>query len=70
MARLLTLAEISADTGYGRRWVLKQIELGRLFAIAYDAGGRRSYRVPADAYALFRITYLHDSRELPRRQEG
>ena len=70
MPRLYSLAAIAAETGYTRRWVLRQVELGRLIAVAYDAGGRRSYRVREADYAAFRARYLHDARELPRRDEG
>ena len=70
MPRFYTAAEAAADLGYTRRWVLRQIELGRLVAVAFDAGGRRSYRIPDAALAAFRAHYLHDARELPRRDEG
>ena len=70
MPRLYSLAAIAAETGYTRRWVLRQIELGRLVAVAFDAGGRRSYRIPEAALVAFRARYLRDARELPRRDEG
>ncbi len=65
-----TLKAIAADTGYSERWVLRQIELARLVAVAYDAGGRRSYRVRDADYQTFRERYLRDAGELPRRDEA
>ena len=65
-----TLRAIADDTGYSERWVLRQIELHRLIAVAYDAGGRRSYRVSDVEYRRFRDLYLRDARELPRRDEA
>ena len=70
MARFYTAGEAAAELGYTRRWVLRQIELGRLVAVAFDAGGRRSYRIPEAALAAFRARYLRDARDLPRRDEG
>jgi hypothetical protein len=67
---MYSLAEIAAETGYTRRWVLRQVELGRLVAVAYDAAGRRSYRVREVDYVAFRARYLRDARELPRRDQG
>ena len=64
-----TLREIANDTGYSERWVLRQIELHRLVAVAFDAGGRRSYRVSDASYRRFRDLYFRDARELPRRDE-
>jgi excisionase family DNA binding protein len=70
MSRFLTPTEVAVATGYSRRWVLRQIELGRLRAIAFDAAGRRSYRVRDTELAAFRAEYLRDARELPRRDEA
>ena len=70
MTRYLTIPQIAAELGYTRRWVLRQVELGRLAAVAFDAGGRRSYRVPEAAFATFCARYLHDGRELPRRDRA
>lgn len=68
--RYRTIPEIAAELGYTRRWVLRQVELGRLAAIAFDAGGRRSYRIREVDFAAFRARYLRDARELPRRDEA
>ena len=65
-----TLKAIGQDLGYSERWVLRQVERGRLVAVAYDAGGRRSYRVSDPEYRRFRNLYMHDARELPRRDEA
>jgi excisionase family DNA binding protein len=70
MSRFLTPAEVATATGYTRRWVLRQIELGRLAAVAFDAGGRRSYRIRDADLAAFRARYLRDARELPRRDQA
>ena len=65
-----TLRAIADDTGYSEWWVLRQIELHRLVAVAYDAGGRRSYRVRDADYQAFRERFLRDARELPRRDQA
>lgn len=40
-----TTSEVGDLLGFSDRWVRRQIELGRLKAIAYDAGSRRTLRV-------------------------
>ncbi len=70
MTRYLTLPQIAAELGYTRRWVLRQVELGRLAVVAFDAGGRRSYRVREADYAAFCARYLRDARALPRRDRA
>ena len=70
MTRYRTIPEIAAELGYTRRWVLRQVELGRLAAVAFDAGGRRSYRVREVDFVAFRARYLRDARDLPVRDDG
>ena len=70
MTRYLTIPQIAAELGYTRRWVLRQVELGRLTAVAFDAGGRRSYRVREADYVAFCARYLRDGRELPGRERA
>jgi hypothetical protein len=70
MSRFFTPAEAAAATGYSRRWILRQVELGRLIAVAFDTGGRRSLRIRDTDLARFRADYLRDARELPRRDEA
>jgi excisionase family DNA binding protein len=70
MSRFLTPTDVAAATGYTRRWVLRQIELGRLAATAFDAGGRRSYRIRDTDLAAFRACYLRDARDLPQRDQA
>ncbi len=70
MPRYLTIPQIAVELGYTRRWVLRQVELGRLAAVAFDAGGRRSYRVHEADFVAFRTRYLRDGRELPRRERA
>ena len=70
MTRYLTIPQIATELGYTRRWVLRQVELGRLAAVAFDAGGRRSYRVREADYVDFCARYLRDGRELPGRERA
>jgi excisionase family DNA binding protein len=65
----LTTTEIAELVGYSDRWVRRQIELGRLKAIAFDAGARRTLRVHRRDFAEFQGRYLHAATELPPRSE-
>jgi excisionase family DNA binding protein len=60
-----TTTEVAEALGFSDRWVRRQIELGRLKAVAFDAGSRRSLRIHRHELAAFRSRYLHDATELP-----
>ena len=65
----LTPSEAADVLGYGlsARFVRRQIELGRLRAIAFDAGGRRTLRIDRAGLEAFRSEFIRDGGEIPRR---
>ena len=68
----LSPREAAQALGYGlsERFVRRQIELGRLRAIAFDAGGRRTLRIARDEIEAFRREFIHDGRDIPRRWQA
>lgn len=55
--------EVGEILGFTPRWVRRQIDLGRLRAVAFDAGSRRTLRVNRRDLYDFRRRYLHDARD-------
>jgi excisionase family DNA binding protein len=68
----LTPGEAAEVLGYGftPRFVRRQIELGRLKAYAFDAGGRRTTRINLADLEDFRLHFITDAADLPRRLHG
>jgi len=68
----LSPGEAAQVLGYGLspRFVRRQIELGRLRAVAFDAGGRRTLRIDRADLEAFRIEYIRDGGEIPRRWQA
>ncbi len=65
----LSTSEVADEIGFSDRWVRRQIEAGRLRAIAFDAGSRRTFRVHRRDLSAFRHAYLRDARDLPPQSE-
>jgi excisionase family DNA binding protein len=61
----MTTSEVGDLLGFSDRWVRRQVELGRLKAIAFDAGSRRTLRVHRRDLAAFQSHYLRDATDLP-----
>jgi excisionase family DNA binding protein len=61
----LSTGDIAERVGYTVRWVERQIANGRLVAIAYDGGARRTFRVRREDFARFWLEYFHDARTEP-----
>jgi excisionase family DNA binding protein len=68
----LSPREAAKELGYGlsERFVRRQIELGRLPAVAFDAGGRRTLRIDRADLETFRREFIRDGREIPRRWQA
>jgi hypothetical protein len=62
-------ADVSDRVGYSVRWVERQIDLGRLRAVAYDGGNKRSFRIRNSDYEAFWRTYFHDAQVCPPASE-
>ena len=68
----LSPREAALALGYGlsERFVRRQIELGRMRAVAFDAGGRRTLRVAREDLEAFRREFIRDGGEIPRRWQA
>jgi excisionase family DNA binding protein len=67
--RWLTPTESAEVLGYGFTdgFIRRQIELGRLRAVAFDAGGRRTTRIDRSELERFRAEYITDAADLAKR---
>ena len=61
----LTTSEAADSVGFTDRWIRRQIEAGRLKAVAFDAGSRRTLRIHRRDLDEFRRRYLRDALDLP-----
>ncbi|HEX7949773.1 MAG TPA: excisionase family DNA-binding protein [Candidatus Limnocylindrales bacterium] len=55
--RWLATEEVAQRLGMSSEWVRRQIIAGRLRAVAYETGGRRTYRVRETWVREFLVAY-------------
>ncbi len=62
-----TTSQLACRWGYTDRFVRRQVELGRIDAIAFVAGSRRTYRIHRDEVRRFERLHFRPAGDLADR---
>ncbi len=60
--RWMSTEQAALEAGMTTEWVRRQISAGRLDAVAFETGRRRTYRISTDAWERFLGRFSHSTR--------
>lgn len=59
----LSTEAAAREVGMTSEWIRKQIIAGRLQALAWNTGGRRTYRISREEFETFLVSFTGDPEE-------